>query len=136
MEFKDLSTRFKATREGEPGERESLGDSHAESLRIRASDLETEGELAEVRWTVSSGAVRRGRFCPSCGVRLFHDSGEFLHIKGGTLDDTSWLMPAGHIWTRSRQPHVRFAEGELVYEKGPGDDFAALVARWREMTGA
>src|SRR5690606_22337739 len=41
----------------------------AESLRIRASDLETEGELAEVRWTVSSGAVRRGRFCPSCGVR-------------------------------------------------------------------
>lgn len=36
MDFKDLSTRFKATRAGDPDERDSVGDAHAESLRIRA----------------------------------------------------------------------------------------------------
>lgn len=107
----------------------------AESLRIRTSDFEPEGELAEFHWTVEGGRPRQGRYCPRCGVRIFHDSGQLINIKGGTLDDTSWLRPAGHIWTRSRQPWLQFGDEELVYPQGPEDDFAALIARWRQMTG-
>src|SRR5262249_48500494 len=27
-----------------------------------------------------------------------------IRVRAGTLDDTSWLRPARHIWTRSKQP--------------------------------
>ena len=31
-------------------------------------------------------------------------------VRAGTLDDTSWLRPTRHIWTRSKQPWIAFAE--------------------------
>jgi hypothetical protein len=46
-------------------------------------------------------------------------------VRGGTLDDTSWLRPTTHFWTRSAQPWVGL-EGEQ-YETQP--DMAALVHR-------
>lgn len=84
-----------------------------------------------------SGRRRFGHFCPSCGVRLLHGSegGDEVNIKAGTLDDTSWLYPAGHIWTRSSQPFMRFGDDELVYECQPDDGYEALRERWRKMTG-
>jgi hypothetical protein len=51
-------------------------------------------------------------------------------VKPGTLDDTSWLKPVGHIWTRSAQPWVKFEEGTLLYD-GPPPDLAALGAAWQ-----
>ena len=46
-------------------------------------------------------------FCPDCGTRLYHRPGGESYpnrnIKPGTLDDTSWLKPATHFWTRSAQ---------------------------------
>jgi hypothetical protein len=42
-----------------------------------------------------------------------------IRVRAGTLDDTSWLRPTRHIWTRSKQPWVSFAEGDEVFEKAP-----------------
>jgi hypothetical protein len=56
-----------------------------------------------------------------------------VNIKAGTLDDATWLVPAGHIWTRSKQRFVAIGPDELAYERDPGDGLAALAARWREM---
>lgn len=109
-----------------------------ESLRFRAGDVAVAGDVATT-WRMAESGRRRffGHFCPSCGVRLVHgtEGGEEVNLKAGTLDDTSWLRPAGHIWTRSAQPFVRFGPEELVYELQPGDDYEALRRRWREMTG-
>jgi hypothetical protein len=33
-------------------------------------------------------------------------------VRAGSLDDTSWLRPTRHLWTRSKQPWVTFAEGD------------------------
>ena len=106
-----------------------------QSLRVRSQDMEIEGTLARTEWVVDSGARRTGKFCPACGVRIFHGSpGEPTRtLKAGTLDDTSWLRPAGHIWMRSAQPWFRPAPGELVYETGPDDGFQALAERWRQI---
>ena len=106
-----------------------------ESFRVRRSDLTIEGELAPFERESASGGVV-GEFCPRCGTRLFHHRGkyaEMLNIKAGTLDDTSWLRPAGHIWTRSKQPWVKIGADELAYERQPEDKDAALIARWNAM---
>jgi hypothetical protein len=51
-------------------------------------------------------------------------------VKPGTLDDTSWLRPVGHIWTKSAQPWTSFAAGTLLYDAQPRD-LAALGAAWQ-----
>lgn len=108
-----------------------------QSLRTSGRDLEIEGVLATATWKADSGMRRQGRFCPTCGVRIVHGvAGEdSLNVKAGTLDDTSWLVPAGHIWTRSRQPFILLDDDDLVYERGPEDGFEALARRWRQLTG-
>ena len=42
-------------------------------------------------------------------------------IRAGTLDDTSWLRPHAHLWTRSAQPWFAFPEGVPRYETQPKD---------------
>ena len=107
-----------------------------ESLRANAADMEFSGRKAVTRRMAQSGAAREGTFCPECGVRVWHgsDGSPFGNIKAGTLDDTSWLWPAGHIWTRSKQPFMAIAEDELDFPRQPEDLYAALIARWDEMT--
>ncbi|MEX0954706.1 MAG: hypothetical protein WDZ83_05785 [Rhizobiaceae bacterium] len=56
-----------------------------------------------------------------------------MNIKAGTLDDTSWLTPAGHIWTRSKQQFVPVGADELSYPGQPDDGYAALARRWEAM---
>tara|TARA_R110002020_G_scaffold154610_7_gene334619 strand:- start:3426 stop:3926 length:501 start_codon:yes stop_codon:yes gene_type:complete len=109
-----------------------------ESLRFDRTALEVTGGLSVFRRLSDRGSVREGWFCPDCGVRIWHgtEGSAQINIKAGTLDDTSWLVPAGHIWMRSRQPFFRHAAEDLVYETQPEDNYAALIARWREMFDA
>lgn len=106
-----------------------------ESLRFGAAAVSVTGDYATFERISESGKRRQGHFCPSCGVRIFHSTvgAGMVNIKAGTLDDTGWLVPAGHIWVRSRQPFVAIADDELAYQTQPGDDYAALAARWRSM---
>lgn len=109
-----------------------------ESLRVRRADLTVSGDLAESGRDSPGGGVV-GQFCPKCGSRLFHARdtyAETLNIKAGTLDDTGWLRPAGHIWTQSRQNWVVIGPEELSYARQPEDGDAALIARWNEMTAS
>ncbi|MDF1607940.1 GFA family protein [Hoeflea sp. YIM 152468] len=107
-----------------------------ESLRFRSADLEVEPGLHRISRTSETGKQRQGWFCPQCGVRIWHGTAGSpeINIKAGTLDDTSWLIPAGHIWARSKQPFIQIADDELQYQTQPTDDYAALKQRWLEMT--
>ncbi|MBC7281790.1 GFA family protein [Hoeflea sp.] len=107
-----------------------------ESLRFRRDDLDVGPGLRCIRRQSESGREREGWFCPECGVRIWHGtSGSAeINIKAGTLDDTSWLIPAGHIWTRSKQPFVVIPAGEIHYETQPADGYAALRQEWDRMT--
>jgi len=70
-------------------------------------------------------------FCEECGTRLFHHgNSKITYIKAGTLDDTSWLKPAGHLWTRSSQKWVVLSEQTLNYETEP-TDFSQLIERFQ-----
>lgn len=106
-----------------------------ESLRIKGSDLEVAGELKTYRRMSESGKTREGHFCPDCGVRIVHGTqgSDMVNIKAGTLDDATWLVPAGHIWTRSQQRFVAIGDDELQYEQQPDDGYGAMAGRWRTM---
>jgi hypothetical protein len=79
-----------------------------------------------------SGRVKTRWVCPDCGVWLFgnprpdSDHQRLVRVvRGGTLDDTKWLRPDTHFWTRSAQPWLTF-EG-IRYETQPA--IADLVHR-------
>lgn len=107
-----------------------------QSMRVRLEDVEVTGKMAQYRRETSSGSALIGDFCPNCGTRLFHRRETYANnasLKAGSLDDTSWLVPAGHIWVKSKQKWVVIAKGEISYSGQP-DDYEALNERWRKMT--
>lgn len=104
---------------------------------VTTADVEIEGEPARFSRLAASDRIIACDYCPTCGTRLFHgrvEEDNEMAIKAGTLDDTSWLRPAGHIWTRSKQPWVQVPESDIAYEGQPSD-YEAIEQRWRIMIG-
>jgi len=54
-------------------------------------------------------------------------------VRPGTLDNTSWLRPVAHVWTKSAQPWFEFPEGVVRYATQP-DDLMELVQHWCDRT--
>ena len=74
----------------------------------------------------SGGRVKTRWVCPDCGICLSggvqigtEPPGYTRIVRGGTLDDTSWLNPTTHFFTRSKQPWVILPDGVSVYETRP-----------------
>jgi len=77
------------------------------------------------------------KFCPNCGSRIFHqmaDQDEVISIKPGTLNDTTRLRPAGHIWSQSAQPWLKLDAQQLAYPGNPAS-FEELFASWQASPG-
>lgn len=69
-----------------------------------------------------SGAKVECAFCPGCGTRIYHAPSsmpETVNVKPGTLDDTSWLEPAAHVWVKRKQPWVMIPDGVPTREGNP-----------------
>jgi hypothetical protein len=72
-------------------------------------------------------------FCGDCGGRIYSERTsrpEEIGVRAGTLDDTSWLMPVAHVWTRSVQPWMRFSDEALVFAMAP-DSYGQLFDVWK-----
>jgi hypothetical protein len=64
-----------------------------------------------------SGRTKRCTFCPDCGTRIYHQVLEaVMSLKPGTLDDTSWLAPDSHYWTKRKQPWFLLPDGARSVE--------------------
>ncbi len=84
----------------------------------------------------ASGTPADCVFCGDCGARLYNLPSRDTAIavlKPGTLDDTSWLRPVGHIWTKSAQPWVEIDAGLVTYA-GQAPDWKALAAAWEKQS--
>ena len=78
---------------------------------------------------LGSGLISQRLVCAACGVWVCGGSRSEAGpdaaaravrvVRGGTFDDTSWLRPTMHFWTRSRQPWVVLPEGVEVHETQP-----------------
>jgi len=80
------------------------------------------GEVKIYRSKSEAGRAKLGAFCPECGTRIYHKS-EWrkgtVSVKAGTLDDTSWLRPEMHLWTRRKQPWVIIPDGVQAFDEQP-----------------
>ncbi len=81
------------------------------------------GALKTFNGTGDSGGTVYRHFCGECGSPILSEipGGAFegqAFIKAGTLDDTSDLAPAVHVWTDSAQPWLVIPEGVINVAKG------------------
>jgi len=92
-------------------------------VRLTALSL-AKGEVRADAPLAADGRPRPGKVCPLCSIRLWseppHRPGLAV-VRPGTLDDTSWIRPQAHLWTRSAQPWVAIPEGVPRYETQPKD---------------
>lgn len=80
------------------------------------------GEVKTFSRSSDSGRTVVCAFCPTCGTRIYHQATYLpntLNIKPGTLDDTSWLQPDLHAWTKSKQSWVPIPEGANCVDGQP-----------------
>lgn len=94
------------------------------------------GEPARYEAQLEGGRVWHGCFCGRCATRLWSEPQrmpQLANLRPGTLDDTRWLSPVAHIWTRSAQPGVVIPEGVLRYEQQP-QDYGPMLRVWQERT--
>jgi hypothetical protein len=71
--------------------------------------------------------------CPLCLVRTHTLSDARLGlvtVRPGTLDDTTWLVPAMQLWTRSAMPWALAGDVPCLLEDA--DDYGPYRSRWRE----
>jgi hypothetical protein len=83
----------------------------------------------------ASGTPTHCMMCGACGSRLFNlptRAPQLAILRPGTLDDISWLVPVGHIWTDSAQPWVRMPADTLNYPRQPPDN-SALIEAWKNL---
>jgi hypothetical protein len=103
--------------------------SSAFSMAITVRDAAfrlTAGEPRLVQKTADSGRVLTRWLCPDCGSWICSSplpgatpADAVRRVRAGTLDDTSWLWPTAHFWTRSKQPWVKLPEGDQIFATQP-----------------
>jgi hypothetical protein len=77
-------------------------------------------EPRQLRRIADSGRINTRLVCPECGTWICGMPRDgVLRVRGGTLDDTSWLRPSRHIWASRKQPWITFPDGDEVFEKQP-----------------
>ena len=115
------------------------GSAFALSLAVARDALVVDkGAPAIWRREVEGGRMIDCVFCGACGTRLFHNperNPQASIVKPGTLDDTSWLKPVGHIWTRSAQSWVPIPQDTVNYEGQP-PDLSRLIEAWKAQQAA
>lgn len=96
-----------------------------EELWLEGRNLGTFEGVGASGWPVTR------QFCRECGSPILSDiaiTPDLVWIKGGTLDDRSWLRPQMNVWCDSAQPWVDmdreipgFAQNPPI-SVGPGGD--------------
>ena len=84
------------------------GSAFGMSLRVRKEQFALLcGTLKSFARPSDGGFAVVCSFCPECGTRIVHEPkrwDDIVHVRAGTLDDTSWLKPGLQVWTASKQP--------------------------------
>ena len=100
------------------------GSAFSIALTVPAEAFEIQGgDLRAVPLTADSGRERTNWICAQCGTWITAGSDPRLPptkpnrmALGGTLDDTSWLKPTAHYWTRTKQPWITLPAGDTIHE--------------------
>jgi hypothetical protein len=103
--------------------------SSAFSMAITVRDAAfrlTAGKPRFVPKTADSGRVVTRWLCPECASWICSSplpaatpAETVRRVRAGSLDDTSWLRPTAHFWTRSKQPWITLPTDDEMFETQP-----------------
>jgi hypothetical protein len=96
------------------------GSAFGMSLRTHGADLKlTRGQPKHWSRPSERGGLVICYFCGTCGTRIWHEpaGSGFLHIKPGTLDDTSQMTPRFEGWTKRKLPWLTIDGLEASFEE-------------------
>jgi hypothetical protein len=112
------------------------GAGYSMSMVVWKGDLRvTKGEPDGYSKTAESGRIAIMHGCANCHTRLWNEplsAPDVLIVKPGTLDDTSWAVPAGHIWAGRKLPWVEIDPDALAFEGQPASR-DPLYEAWDKM---
>lgn len=112
------------------------GAAFSMSMVIRRETLRpTKGDTETYLKTADSGRQVLMHACAVCGTKLWNEplaSPDLLILKPGTLDDSTWAVPAGDIWASRALPWVEL-DGALPSFPGQPPSRDALYAAWDAM---
>lgn len=101
------------------------GGTHTMSMPVARERLEhLSGELMHYDKPADSGRTVRMVGCARCGTKLWNEplaSPQMLVLKPGTLDDSSWAVPVGNIWTDSALPWADIDPAQVNFPGQPSD---------------
>ncbi|WP_019528993.1 GFA family protein [Dasania marina] len=91
---------------------------------VPADTIEFSGELKEWSRSSDSGNTSSGKFCPSCGNRVYHYNPDDpsivkLKLKPVNMADDSIFEPTAHIWVSEKLSWFDIPEGAKVFDKQP-----------------
>ncbi len=89
---------------------------------VDAANIVFAGEMHDWSRVADSGNISAAKFCPKCGNRLYHfnpNTPDKIKLKPTTLEDTSILNPAAHIWVSEKQDWFVIPEGTKTFAKQP-----------------
>jgi hypothetical protein len=113
------------------------GSAFGLSLLVARDAIAVSGTAKRWRRRLDSGYAIECVFCPECGTRLWHEperNPAGAVVKPGTLDDTRWLGPVGHIWTKSVQPWFEIPADTVNYDAQP-PELSRLISAWQGRSG-
>lgn len=109
------------------------GSAFSEHMQFARRDMDIGGELDAGVHRQPSGATATIWGCAICKVRIFAENSTrpgFASLRCGTLDRSSEITPAAHLWVRSKQPWVEIPDGVPALSEQPGTQ-----AEWLNLVG-
>jgi hypothetical protein len=98
---------------------------------IRREDLTFSGKVDPIDRATRSGRTVEHSFCPECRAPLFSrapTAPEYMSLRGGTLDDASWVIPIAQTFVESSIPWAMIPGVRAV--SWDDFDFVALGQEW------
>lgn len=101
------------------------GATHSMSMPIVREHFEhLGGQVTAFDKAADSGRTVRILGCAICGTKVWNEplaSPGMLVVKPGTLDDPSWAVPVGNIWTASALPYAPIDWALPHFPRQPAD---------------
>jgi len=117
----------------------SSGATHSMSMPVRREAFKhIQGALFSFDKAADSGRIVRMMGCIRCGTKVWNEPQSALSmviVKPGTLDDMSWAVPVGNIWTKSKAPWAVIDEAMVNFPGQPADR-QPLFDAWEKAVAA
>lgn len=109
------------------------GTAFSEHMLFAAGDIEITGELDSGDYTQPSGAQSQIFGCSRCKARIYavnNSRAGMASLRCGTLDNSAELVPAAHIWVRSKQSWIGLPHDAVTMKEQP-----RTPEEWAELVG-